>query len=123
MSKIYRSAEELIGSTPLVELERIEKKYDLKVVDFRNEFGVPKFEFDYESAAVSITAANGYKIQSVTILYSIKDSGVLVYDGEEYESGTAINVDSLTEFVFSASSTSGSSGKVLIKSIIVTYSK
>ena len=30
MSKIYRSAEELIGSTPLVELERIEKKYDLK---------------------------------------------------------------------------------------------
>ena len=30
MSKIYRSAEELIGCTPLVELERIEKKYDLK---------------------------------------------------------------------------------------------
>ena len=30
MSKIYRSAEELIGCTPLVELERIEKKYNLK---------------------------------------------------------------------------------------------
>ena len=30
MSKIYRSAEELIGGTPLVELERIENKYNLK---------------------------------------------------------------------------------------------
>ena len=30
MSKIYTSADQLIGSTPLLELTHIEKKHDLK---------------------------------------------------------------------------------------------
>ena len=30
MSKIYTSADQLIGKTPLLELAHIEKKYDLK---------------------------------------------------------------------------------------------
>ena len=30
MAKIYKSAIELIGNTPLLELTHIEKKYDLK---------------------------------------------------------------------------------------------
>lgn len=32
MSKIYASADELIGKTPLLELTHIERKYDLKAL-------------------------------------------------------------------------------------------
>ena len=38
MSNIYKSADQLIGKTPLLELTNIEKKYDLKAKIFAKLF-------------------------------------------------------------------------------------
>ncbi len=71
-----------------------------------------------ESGTLTLSAEAGYSIQSVTIVFTLKDSGKLLFGGAEVTSGTAVEVNDLSA-VFSVGGES--KGKVFVKSISVTY--
>ena len=71
-----------------------------------------------ESGTLTLSAEAGYSIQSVTIMFTLKDSGKLLFGGAEVTSGTAVEVNA-SSAVFSVGGES--KGKVFVKSISVTY--
>lgn len=71
-----------------------------------------------ESGTLTLSAEAGYSIQSVTIVFTLKDSGKLLFGGAEVTSGTAVEVND-SSAVFSVGGES--KGKVFVKSISVTY--
>ena len=78
--------------------------------------------YQSQSGKLTLTAATGYKINSFTITFNNSDNGTLSYGGAALTSGTAkssLNVSS-AELVVGASS--GTSGKINIREISVTYS-
>lgn len=73
-----------------------------------------------ESATLTISVSGSYSLSSVTITYTIKDSGTLSFSENTVASGDAVSVsgDSAT---FTIGSSSGSKGKVFVTAISVTY--
>ena len=66
MSKVYTSAAQLIGNTPLLELTNIEKKYDLKAkivakLEYFNPAGSVKDRIA-KAMLASVAAAKGYRL-------------------------------------------------------------
>ena len=74
--------------------------------------------YESDSGILTISAADGYVIQSVTLTFGVKDSGKMLFDGSAIASGKAVDVNDSTA-VFSASG--GGKGKVFVTSISVTY--
>ncbi len=73
-----------------------------------------------ESATLSITAASGCTLQSITISFSPSDNGTLLNGGDVMTSGTAVSASG-TSHSFTVSQSSGTKGKIFISSISVTY--
>lgn len=76
--------------------------------------------YQNESGTLTVSAASGYTLTSVTLTFTVKDSGVMSYSGSNLTSGTAVTVSG-SSAVFSAGSSSGSKGKVLVSAISVGY--
>ena len=74
--------------------------------------------YETESGTLTISAASGYTIQSVTLTFSVKDSGTLSYGGSTVTSKTAVEVND-SSAVFSVGG--GGKGKIFITAISVTY--
>lgn len=74
--------------------------------------------YETESGTLTITAASGYTIESVTLTFTIKDSGTLSYSGSAVSSKTAVEVNN-SSAVFTVGG--GGKGKVFITAISVTY--
>ena len=74
-----------------------------------------------ENAKLTINAASGCSLKSVTLNFTVKDNGTISYSGSGLTSGTAVSVSG-TAADFTISQSSGSKGKVFITSISVTYS-
>lgn len=74
-----------------------------------------------ESAKLTINAASGYTLKSVSLTFTVKDNGTISYGDSKLTSGTAISVSG-SSAEFAVSQSSGNKGKVFITSISVTYS-
>ena len=78
--------------------------------------------YQSESAKLTITAKSGYVLNSVTITYGTKNSGVLLDGSTKITSGTAVTVSgSSYEFAVGNNGTA-TNGQVKITKISVTYS-
>ncbi len=77
--------------------------------------------YQNESAAITISAKEGYTIVSVKITYSVKDSGVMTKGTDKVTSGTVVSVNA-NSIAFGVGNTgSGNKGKVFITAIEVVY--
>ena len=74
--------------------------------------------YETESGTLTISAASGYTIQSITLTFTIKDSGTLSYGGTAVTSKTAVEINA-SSAVFTVGG--GGKGKVFITAIEVTY--
>lgn len=74
--------------------------------------------YETESGTLTISAASGYTIQSITLTFTIKDSGTLSYGGTAVTSKTAVEINA-SSAVFAVGG--GGKGKVFITAISVTY--
>ena len=74
-----------------------------------------------DNAVVTVSAAEGYLITSVTFTYTTADNGQLLYGETTLSSGKAVAVDSLHSAQFNVGSSSGSKGKVKVTAIAVNY--
>ncbi len=72
-----------------------------------------------ESAELNVVAS-GATLKSVTVTYSVKDNGVLLFDGETVESGTSVTATGASAS-FVVSQSTGNKGKVFVSAISVTY--
>ena len=73
-----------------------------------------------ESGSLTISAATGSTLESVTITYTVKDNGTLSSGGSSVSSGSAVSASG-NSISFDAGSSSGTKGKVFITAISVTY--
>ena len=77
--------------------------------------------YQSDKGEVTVTAAEGYVIESVKITYSNKNGGTLVYGGANYATNSVVTVNAET-ITFSLGSTTGATnGQVKITAIEVTY--
>lgn len=74
-----------------------------------------------ESAELNVVAS-GATLKSVTVTYSVKDNGVLLFDGETVESGTSVTATGASAS-FVVSQSTGNKGKVFVSAISVTYTE
>ena len=77
--------------------------------------------YDSDSGTLTISATGGHAIKSITVTFSIKDSGKICYGSSALTSGKAVSISDATSVELVIGSTSGSSGKVGISNISVTY--
>ena len=73
-----------------------------------------------ENATLTISVPSGNSLVSVIPTFTIKDNGILVFEGETIASGTTVSVSG-EEVVFNFSQSSGNKGKVFFTEIEVTY--
>ena len=70
---------------------------------------------------MTVEAKSGYTLQSVTLTYAVKNTGVFVYDGSNVTSGSAVTVSgSSAEFSVGNTGTA-TKGQVALSEISVTY--
>ncbi len=75
----------------------------------------------YANENATLTIDAGTKtIESVTLTYTVKDSGTISKSGTNVASGAAVSVNA-SSVVFNISQSSGSKGKIFITAISVTY--
>lgn len=71
-----------------------------------------------ESATLVITSTQN--ITALNIVFSIKDNGILKYNNNNITSGTEFSVSGQT-ITMTAGQSSGTKGKVFIKSVTIIY--
>lgn len=77
--------------------------------------------YQTENPTVTIEAASGYTIKTVTITYAVKNSGVMVVGTEQVASGTENTVNAAS-FAFTVGNTgTATNGQVQVSSISVVY--
>ena len=77
----------------------------------------------YEGAQISLTAKDGYIIQSFTLTFTVSNNGVLKNGTNTVTSGTAVSVNSQNSLTYTVGHSSGSkNGQIRITEISVTYS-
>ena len=77
--------------------------------------------YQNENPEVTITAASGYTIKTVTITYSISNTGVMVVGNNQVASGTENTVNG-TSFTFTVGNTgTATNGQVRVSQISVVY--
>jgi len=78
--------------------------------------------YQAESATFTMTAANGYIIDSVKVTYNVNNSGVMTYNGTKYSSGTKVPVGAASATFGVGNTGTKTNGQVRITKIEVTYS-
>lgn len=79
--------------------------------------------YQTENPTLTIKASTGYKLDSVTVSYSLKNGGTLTYGGNNIASKAAVTVDA-SEIVFNVGNTgSATKGQVKVTAITVSYSE
>lgn len=79
--------------------------------------------YQQNSGKMTITAKNGYTLKSVTVTFSVDNTGKISYNGSALTSGTAMTVSGTSaEFVIGNTETA-TNGQVRVTEISVTYSK
>jgi len=77
--------------------------------------------YQNESAAITVSAMEGYKVVSVKITYSVKDSGVMTNGTAQVASDTVVTVNAASIAFGVGNTGSGAKGKVFITAIEVVY--
>ena len=77
--------------------------------------------YQTEKGELTISNSNG-NIVSVTITYNISNSGVLLYNGKKYASGTKIDINSSSAAFTVGNSGTATNGQVKITKITIEYS-
>lgn len=77
--------------------------------------------YQTEKGELTISNSNG-NIVSVTITYNISNSGVLLYNGTKYASGTKIDINSSSAAFTVGNSGTATNGQVKITKITIEYS-
>lgn len=78
--------------------------------------------YQNESPTLIVTAADGYLLISITVTYTVENTGVLVYDNTNVSSPATVSVSG-TSAEFSVGNTgTATNGQVRITAISVTYS-
>ena len=72
-----------------------------------------------EGATLNVAAA-GATLKSITVTFTVKDNGVLLFDGESVASGTSVSVTG-SSATYGVSQSTGDKGKVFVSAISVTY--
>ena len=76
--------------------------------------------YQNEDATITISTANSWVLSSVTIYYTINNTGVLTHNGENITTGTEVAVNNTQSIEFSVGNTgSATNGQVRITSITV----
>ncbi len=79
--------------------------------------------YQTESPTLTVTAASGYTLNSITITYNITNTGILVYNNTQMSSPATVTVSgSSVEFSVGNSETA-TNGQVKVTAISVTYSE
>ena len=74
------------------------------------------------NAVMTVSASNGALITSVTVNFTINNTGILRYDENVITSGSPVSINSLSSVGFDVSnSTSATNGQIRVTSISVTY--
>lgn len=77
--------------------------------------------YQSENATITISATDGYVIDSVTLTYNVSNSGILIHGNDTLESGTSYLVSEQT-ITFTISKTgTGTNGQVKFTDLSVTY--
>ena len=77
--------------------------------------------YQNETPSLTISAAEGYEIQTVKVTYSVSNTGVLTLDGSNVTSGTACEVNAASVTFGVGNTGSATNGQVRITKIEVTY--
>ena len=80
----------------------------------------------YQTETPTVTiSVNGGEIVSVIISYSVKNTGVLTYNGQNISSGTEIEVNGISSITFGVGNTTDevTNGQVKITGFTVFYKK
>ena len=78
--------------------------------------------YQTESPTLTFNAQDGYNILSITIVYTVSNTGILTFNGSNIASGTPCEINA-TSAIFGVGNTGGATnGQVRITSISVTYS-
>ena len=78
--------------------------------------------YQTDSGKFTITAAEGYTIDTIKVTYSINNSGIMTYNGKNTSSGTTVTVGA-SSATFGVGNTGGkTNGQVRITAIEVVYS-
>ena len=77
--------------------------------------------YQNESATLTVSAAEGYEIQTVKVTYSVSNTGVLTLDGSNVTSGTACEVNAASVTFGVGNTGTATNGQVRVTAIEVTY--
>ena len=77
--------------------------------------------YQNETPSLTISAAEGYEIQTVKVTYSVSNTGVLTLDGSNVASETACEINAASVTFGVGNTSSATNGQVRITKIEVTY--
>lgn len=77
--------------------------------------------FQSESGTMTISAPDGYEIQSITLTFNYQETGILMYGDTQVTSGTAVEVNAQSATFTVSQTDSSKHGKIFITSFVVVY--
>ena len=77
--------------------------------------------FQSESGTMTISAPDGYVIQSITLTFNYQETGILMYGDTQVTSGTAVEVNAQSATFTVSQTDSSKHGKIFITSFVVVY--
>ena len=78
--------------------------------------------YQSETPKLTFTAKSGYVLNSITVTYAVKNTGVLLNGTDQVASGTAVSVNGSSHDFSVGNSGTASNGQVKVTAISVTYS-
>lgn len=77
--------------------------------------------FQSESGTMTISAPEGYEIQSITLTFNYQETGILMYGDTQVTSGTAVEINAQSATFTVSQTDSRKHGKIFITSFVVVY--
>ena len=77
--------------------------------------------FQSEAGTMTISAPEGYEIQSITLTFNYQETGILMYGDTQVTSGTAVEVNAQSATFTVSQTDSSKHGKIFITSFVVVY--
>ncbi len=77
--------------------------------------------FQSESGTMTISAPEGYEIQSITLTFNYQETGILMYGDTQVASGTAVEINAQSATFTVSQTDSSKHGKIFITSFVVVY--
>jgi len=79
--------------------------------------------YQYDSGTVTFTAANGCIISTIKITYNINNTGILILNGNNVASGTAVDVNAFSVTFTVGNTGTAANGQAKVTAIEITYTK